>query len=168
MQKKMQKPLLLLFVLLFVIFSAGCSPDSSEVIAGIRMDKFWEADWGIEERNMHIAIDGEKVSLEAHSVIQYLGEEPAQDVRIIIRSPLTCKLIDDRFAIDYGNVERGEKLEYSLSTEHSNWPEGVSVGIFEDKLKNDFLINNYVDISWKYEDKEYNVQFFDWDHGEHH
>lgn len=169
MQKNMQKPLLLLLVLSLFIFSTGCTVvDATEVTADLRPDKYWEGVWGIEERSAQIEFSGDKVLIEADSVIQYLGEKSAQDVQIVIRSPLTCGLIDDSFVIDYGSVEKGEKLEYSLSIENSNWSDGVPIGVSEDKLKEDFLINYYVDITWKYDNEEHNVRFYDWGRGKLH
>lgn len=169
MQKEMQKPLLLLLCLLLFIFSAGCTVvDATEVTADLRPDKYWEGVWDVEERNGQIEFSGGKVLIEADSIIQYLGEKSAQDVKIVIRSPLTCDLIDDSFVTDYGTVEKGQKLEYSLCMEDPNWSDGVPIGVFEDKLKDDFLINYFVDITWKYDNEEYNVRFYDWGHGELH
>jgi hypothetical protein len=148
--------------------SAGCSvEEEKEVMAGLRPDQYWKGVWEVEERESHIELTPDHAVIDAFCLVKYLGEEPAEDVRIVIRSPLAYRLIEDDLAADYGTVKPGQELEYHLYHEDPSWRKKVPVGVFEVKLVDDFFVNAYVDISWKYGEEKYNIHFYDWGHAYH-
>ena len=67
-------------------FSTGCTVvDATEVTADLRPDKYWKGS-GVLKRSAQIEFSGDKVLIEADSVIQYLGENPPR-MQIVIRAP---------------------------------------------------------------------------------
>ncbi|MEW5919696.1 MAG: hypothetical protein AB1796_01850 [Bacillota bacterium] len=164
----MKRVLLFLLTAALLLSSSGCTVvEETHAFAESFPDKHWEKVWVIKERETAIAMDEEQVVLEGHCLIHYVGEEPAHDVSIIIRSPLTYGFIDDQMTRHYGTVNPGDKLEYKLHAEYAGWQDKVPVYIFADKIKDDYLGNFYVGISWRYGDYTYNKKFFDWS-GEKH
>ena len=83
-------------------------------------------------------------------------------MQIIIRSPLTGKLIGDYPAESYGTINPGEEIEYRLFQECPALQEALSAGTSERNIVEDFTMNSYLDITWKYDGQEYNVKLFDW------
>ncbi|MDO9535412.1 MAG: hypothetical protein Q7J85_08795 [Bacillota bacterium] len=162
--KAMRKLLLLLLIISFVFASSGCSVlEEREAMADFRPDRYWENSWKIEKRESHIELTPDQAVLEASSVIRYTGEEPAEDVRIIMSSPLTDNLLDKdgELATSYGTVKPGEVLEYNFRHEGS-WREKTPIAVFAEKLVDDYTYNSYIRIAWKYGDQEYSLRFFDW------
>lgn len=159
----MKKALLLIVAAVFIMSNAGCAVvEEREALADSFPDKYWEDVWVITERESDIMIDDERALMEAYCQVEYQGEEPAEDVKIIIRSPLTYDFISEESAQRYGTVEPGEKLEYHLQTEYQDWDENVPVYVFAEKISDDFRENYYVGISWRYGEEEFSKQFFDW------
>lgn len=157
------RKILLIILMAVLFFSTGCSvEEGEEVMAGFRPDKYWEGAWKVEEKESHLELASNGAVAEAFCRIKYLGEKPAEDVRIIIKSPLTYRLIEDDLAAVFDTVQPGEEIEYHLNHEDASWQEKVTVGVFEDKLKDDFSVNSYVEVTWRYADEQYHVQFFDW------
>ena len=151
---------IILMAILFV--STGCSMEEEEVMAGFRPDKYWEGIWKVEEKESHLEISPQGAAIEAFCRIRYIGDKPAENVRVIIKSPLTYMLIDDSLAAEYDLVQPGQEVEFHLKHEVASWQEKVTVGVFEDKLKDDFSFNSYVEVNWSDSREQYHVQFFDW------
>lgn len=164
----MKKVLLIMVAAFFLFGGTGCMVvEEKEAFADSFPDKYWENIWVIEERNTEITIDGEQVIMDGYSVINYKGDKPAEDVTIIIRSPLTYDFIEDGMAQTFGTVEPGEKLEYELHAMYYDWQENVPAYILEDKLMDDFRKNFYVGINWRYGDEQYKKRFHDWSGGKY-
>lgn len=146
-----------------LLIATGCAVvEEREALASMRPDKYWENVWVIEKKKTHLEILPDKAVLETNCFISYEGERPAEDVTVIIRSPLTYDFIEDHLAENYGTVYPGDKIEYHLHHEFPHWRERIPVGVFEEKLIDDFTINAYVGISWKYGEEEFSIQFYDW------
>lgn len=156
---------IILMAILFV--STGCSVEEEEVMAGFRPDKYWEGIWKVEEKESHLEISPQGAAIEAFCRIRYLGDEPVENVKVIMKSPLTYMLIDDSLAAEYGLVQHGEEIEFHLKHEVVSWQEKVAVGVFEDKLKEDFSVNSYVEVNWSDSRGQNQVQFFDWRDAHH-
>ncbi|NMB40809.1 MAG: hypothetical protein GX996_02610 [Firmicutes bacterium] len=157
----MRKTLLLILTVILLL-SVGCIKEEQEVMAGLRPDKFWEGSWIIEERESRLEYTDADVTMEASCLVKYSGEKPAEDVRIIIKSPLTQKLIADDLAKEFGTVQPAEGVEYRLSHKCTSWKEKVSPGMHGGQLVEDFSLNSFVEITWKYGEDEYSVAFYDW------
>jgi hypothetical protein len=165
--KAMRKLLLLLLVLSFIVASSGCNVvEEREAIADFRPDRYWEEAWKIEKRESHIELTPDHAVLDSSSIIRYTGEEPADDVRIIMSSPLTYSWLDmdKEHIVSYGTVKPGEELEYQIFHE-GPWREKTPVAVFAEKLVDDYTYNSYIRISWKYGDQDYSFRFFDWSKG---
>ncbi len=159
----MKKVFLLLLAAALLLSCSGCTVlEEAHAFAADFPDKHWEKIWVIKERKTHLFIAEENVFMEGYCVIEYLGEEPAHDVRVIIRSPLTYGFIPDSMARYYGTVNPGDKLEYMLKAEFDNWQELIPTYIFEEKIMDDFHGNFYVGISWRQDEREYKKRFFEW------
>ena len=160
--KVMRKLLLLLLIISFVFASSGCSV-SEETMADFRPHSNWDGSWKIEKRESHIELTSDQAVLHASSVIRYTGEDPAEDVRIMMSSPLTDNLLDKdgELSTSYGTVEPGDELEYNFNHEGS-WREKTPIAVFPEKLVDDYTYNSYISIAWKYDDQEYSLKFFDW------
>ena len=153
---------LLLVLIAFLLFYAGCSGVGQEVIAGVRPEKHWEGTWKIEGLESRVEfIDGQAV-VEGFCLIKYRGEKPAEDVRIIINSPLMQNVITGELATEFGTIQPGDEFEYHLNYKSASWQENVPVGLSEDKLGDDFFLNSYVEVAWKYDPDEFDVVFYDW------
>jgi len=162
------RKILLLLLITFLFLSTGCSvEEGKEVMVGLRPDKYWEGIWKVEEKESHLELTPDHAVIEAFCLVKYLGEKPAEDVSIVIRSPLTYRLIVDDLATEYGTVQPGEEFEYHLNYEDASWRKKLPLGVFEEKLKDDFFVNSYVEIAWRYGEEEYNIHFYDWGHAYH-
>jgi len=165
--KAMRKLLLLLLIISFLFASSGCTVlEEREAMADYRPDRYWANSWEILERESHIELTPDQAVLNSSCLIRYTGQEPAEDVRIIMSSPLTDNLLDKdkELATSYGTVKPGEELEYEIFHEGS-WREKTPVAVFAEKLVDDYTYNSYVRIAWKYGDEEYSFRFFDWSKG---
>lgn len=159
----MKRVMLLLLAAVLLLSSSGCTVlQEAHALAEDFPDKHWEKVWVVEERKTYLAINEDRVFMEGFCVVQYLGDEPAHDVSMIIRSPLTYGFIDDQMARYYGTVNPGDKLEYMLKAEFDNWQDKIPAYIFADKIIDDFHGNFYVGINFTYKDYEYEKKFFDW------
>jgi hypothetical protein len=157
------RKLLLLILIAFLFFTTGCRmEEQKEVMAGLRPDKYWKEVWKVEEKETQLELTSGQAVVEAFCRVKYLGEKPAEDVWIMIGSPLTRTLIEDAPAVEYETIQPGEEVEYRLKHEVDSWQEKVPVGVSEQKLKEDFLINSYVQVGWKYGEEEYSIDFYDW------
>ena len=162
------KKILFLMLGCFFLLCFGCSLQDQEIVeTPSRPDIYWGKTWVIEERETHINLSPSEVSLEAFCLITYQGDEPVEDVRIIMASPLTKILIDDSFAETFAAVKAGDQINYALKADISSWKEKVPTGISGEKLINDFEGNSFVSVSWKTGEEEHSVQFFDYEE-EHH
>jgi len=160
----MQKMLLFLSMVLLLAFSAGCTiTEEKEVMAGARSERYWEKVWEVSHRESHVEITPENAVFEASCRVKYRGGEPAEDVKIIIRSPLTYVFIEEHHFKEYGTVKPGEELQYHLYVECPSWRDKMPVGVFEEKLVDDFTLNSHVAISWKYGAEEFAAEFYDWE-----
>ena len=160
----MKRVIALLLLAVLLLGSTGCTVvQETHAFAENFPDKYWENIWVIEERKTNMTIDEDLAVMEGYSLVHYQGEEPAEDVQIIIRSPLTYEFIGSEKAFQYGTVNSGEKLEYIMHAEYPDWQENVSAYIFEEKLQDDYQQNFYVGISWRYGDQQYSKKFFNWE-----
>ncbi len=163
----MKKWMLLLTALCLLLMGTGCAVvEEQEALAGVRPDLYWKNIWVIEERVNNIEVVGEYpdtiVKIEVYGRIRYEGEEPAQRVSVIIRSPLSFDFIADHRASNYGTVQPGEVLEYHLIQNYPEWREKVPIGVYKEHIIDDFKGNSYINISWVQDDVEHNEHFFEW------
>lgn len=160
--KVMRKILLLVMIITFLFVSGGCTfVEEREAMADFRPDKYWEDVWKIEKRESHIELTPDQAVLDAHSMIRYTGEEPAEDVRILMSSPLTDNLVSEELAVSYNTVKPGEELDFQFHHE-SPWREEIPITALSGKIVDDYTYNSYISIAWRYGDEEYNLRFFDW------
>ena len=159
----MKRIVVLLVLAVLLSGSVGCTVvQDTEVLAEAFPHKHWEKVWIIQERKTEMTIDSERAVMKGYCQVLYQGEEPAEDVQIIIRSPLTYDLIDQQNAWQYGKVDPGRSLEYIMHAEYDDWKDIMSTYIFENKLRDDYQRNYYVGISWRYGEEHYHQKFFDW------
>lgn len=157
----MQKTLLFILIA-FLFLSTGCIGAGQEVMAGVQPDKYWKDTWVIERLDSQLEVTGDQVLVEAFSPIKYRGDKPAEDVKIIVKSPLLQNLITDALATEFGAIQPGEEIEYRLKNNVDSWREKVPVGVSAEKLQDDFSLNSFVQVTWKYGAEEYSIVFYDW------
>lgn len=159
----MKRVIVLLLMAALLSGSAGCTVvQETQTFAESFPDKYWENVWVIEERKTDILFDTDLVVMDGYCRIHYQGDQIAEDVAILIRSPLTYKFIGGGNAWHYSTVQPGQELEYIMHKEYENWHKNVPPYIFADKLQDDYKENAYVGISWRYGDQTYSKKFFDW------
>ena len=177
MMRKVSMFLLFFLVLFLLLGLSGCMETEGNVHqtsgepgqelvggepAGLRPEKYWEGAWKIKEKECVLETDGDQAILKAYCFLEYQGEDPAEDVQIMLRSPLSEKLTGDDPAENFGTINSGEEIEYRLSLAYPAWQEALSAGCSEENLIEDFTLNSYIDITWSYGEQRYNVQFYDW------
>jgi len=164
----MKRVIVLLLMAVLLLGSTGCTVvQETHAFAESFPDKYWENVWVIEERKTDMVLDGDLAVMNGYCQVLYLGEKPAEDVKIIIRSPLTYEFIGSEKAWEYGTVEPGTTLQYIMHAEFPDWKENVPVYIFGEKVEADYRKNFYVGISWRDGEHQYNKKFFNW-HEEKH
>ena len=107
-------------------------------------------------------MDGEQAVLKAYCLLAYQGEGPAEDVQIMMRSPLSENLTGDDPAQNFGTTHPGEEIEYSTVLTYPDWQEALTAGCSAENLVEDFMMNCYVDVAWHSGGQGYNVQFYNW------
>ena len=165
----MKKWILLLSALcLLALGTTGCGAAVEEEVyayAGVRPDHYWKDVWVTEEREINIIPEGEDpdalMKMEVYGRIRYEGEQPANRVRVIIRSPLTFDFIEDHRAMFYGVVQPGDVIEYHLIQYYPDWRERVPIGVYKDHIVEDFRENAYINITWEYDGQAFDEHFFD-------
>ncbi len=164
----MRKPLLLVAIISVFFILSGCKVvEEREAVAQYRPDRYWEKVWVVEEKVTHLKATPETITMTASCIIKYEGEEPAEDVTIVMRSPLTYDFIGEQEKQKFDIIAPGEQLEYRLQLEVDNWRERIPVGVFQEKLVDDFQGNSYIGVSWRYGEDEYDIRFYDWGDIEH-
>lgn len=159
----MKRIMLLMLTAVLLFSSNGCTVvQETHAFADSFPDKYWEDVWVIEERKTNMEFDEDTAIMEGYTLVHYQGEQPAEDVRIIIRSPLTYEFISNDKAWLYSTVRPGETIAYTMHAEYPNWEDNTSAYIFEEKLIDDYKKNFYVGISWRYGDEYFSKKFFDW------
>lgn len=166
------------FLVLFLLLgTSGCIEEGGSVrytssepgaelaeggAAGLRPEKYWEETWKILEKNSLLETDGDQVILNACCLIEYLGADPVTDVQIMMRSPLSEKLIGEDSVQNFGKISPGEKIEYKTSLVYPAWQEALTAGCSAENFVEDYIMNYYIDVAWGESEQKYNVQFFDW------
>ncbi len=163
----MKKWILLMLAAGLLFLGSGCAVvEKAEVLASIRPDLYWKDYWIIEEQLNQIEVldeTGESVvKIDIYGRIRYAGEQPVDNVSVIIRSPLTFDFIEDHQAVHYGTVQPGEVLEYRLLQDYPEWQERVPIGVYKEHIIDDFKGNAYVQISWEKEGESFEERFFSW------
>lgn len=161
---------LLFFMSIIIVFAmlTGCKVvEEREAVAEYRPDRYWENVWVVQERISNIDASGETLTLTASCIVTYEGDEPAEDVNIVMRSPLTRVFIGEEESEYLDIVNPGEELRFSLQKEVKNWQEEVPAGVFEEKIIDDFQDNSYVGLSWSFGEEEHDIRMYDWGVIEH-
>ncbi|MGI5822808.1 MAG: hypothetical protein ACOX6Z_02575 [Dethiobacteria bacterium] len=173
MMRRVSMFLLLFFVSSLLLGLGGCLgvDDGSATVTGdqegavpsnLRPDKYWGETWNVKDKESILETDAEQAVFNAHCSIDYRGEKPAENVQVIISSPLTSKIMGAHPAESYGTVQPGETIEYRLFVERSGWQELISAGTSAENLKEDFAANSYVEVTWLDSGQEYSARLFDW------
>ena len=159
----MKKILLLFLSALFLLSSCGCAMEEKVyALSDVSPGKKWEKVWVIEDRNTDLELRPAWAVFKGYCQVHYLGDGPAEDVRIAVGSPLTSELIGAQMTREFGTVRPGDKLVYEGSAECPDWADEIPLYVFEDKLTEDYKNNFYVEISWCDGERQYSEQFFKW------
>ncbi|MGI5876590.1 MAG: hypothetical protein ACOX6X_07245 [Dethiobacteria bacterium] len=164
----MRNIIFLLLTALLFSFIAGCNVvEETTAGTGVRPEKVFEDIWVVQEKDTQIEITADEVSLKASCSVKYEGTSAAQDVSIIIKSPLTADIIEDDLAQVYDTVNPGDVLEYTLDYQDPDFRGKVPLGSNDNNLIEDFENNSYLEVNWKEDGEDFNVKIFNWDKDNH-
>lgn len=173
MMRRVSMVMLLFLVSSLLLGLGGCigvdddsAPATGEqegaVPSNLRPDKYWGETWNVKDKESILETGAEQAVFNAHCSLDYRGEKPAENVQVIISSPLTSKLMGDHPAESYGTIQPGDTIAYNLFFELPGWQELISAGTSAQNLKEDFAANSYVEVTWLDSGQQYSAQLFDW------
>jgi len=164
----LKKLFLIMAVIIVFAMLTGCKVvEEREAVAEYRPDRYWENVWVVQERISNLEATEETLTMTASCIIRYEGDEPAEDVTLIMRSPLTRVFIGEEEKENLDIVNPGEELRFRLQKEVDNWQEKVPAGVFKEKVIDDFQDNSYVGLGWSFGEEEHDIRMYDWGVIEH-